>query len=180
MPVLHVQLACVFVLTATAAITDARSGKIPNWVTLPGVLLGLAYFAIALGTQGLILAALGVGVCFLVPASVYWSSKGRAIGGGDLKLFAALGAWLGPSRGLELQLAAFVLVVVVAMLQLTWTGKLLGALKNSALLAVNLLRTNAKRRPPAEELLTELRMGPCIWLATFGLVLLELQAAGWV
>ncbi len=168
----------VLLLTSIAAITDFRTGKIPNWLTLPGALAGLGYSVVAHGTQGLWLSVLGLLICFLVPAIVYWSSKGRAIGGGDLKLFALLGAWLGPSAGLELQLTAFVFVMVLAFVQLTWRGKLLGVLKNSLWLTVNSLRKQEERRALAPELLTELRMGPCIWLATLGYALLELQSSG--
>ncbi len=168
----------VSVLASIAAITDVRTGKIPNWLTLPGTLLALSYSVVAHGTQGLLHSALGFLICFLVPATVYWSSKGKAIGGGDLKLFALLGAWLGPSAGLELQLTAFVFLMVLAFVQLTWRGKLLGVLKNSLLLMVNPLRKQEERGAPAPELLTELRMGPCIWVATLGYGLLGLQSSG--
>ncbi|MDX2051707.1 MAG: A24 family peptidase [Polyangiaceae bacterium] len=176
----YIHLALPLALTATAAVIDARSGKIPNWLTLPGLLAGLVFFVVTQGTQGLMLSALGALVCFLVPGILYFGSKGRAIGGGDLKLFAALGVWFGPSSGLEVQLASYVLVVVLAMLQLTWHGGLWRVLKNACALAVNPFRSAKNRRTLEPELLTELRMGPCICLASLGFVFQELHSTGLV
>lgn len=52
MPFLYVQLACVILLSTITAITDAHSGRIPNWVTLPGVLLGLTTSRSLLAPKG--------------------------------------------------------------------------------------------------------------------------------
>lgn len=76
-------------LAAICAYTDLRTNLIPNKITLPLILSGLAYSAltgrIVISLSGL---AIGAGI-FLVPVVM------GGVGGGDLKLAAALGTWLG-------------------------------------------------------------------------------------
>src|SRR5262249_46353569 len=42
-------------------------------------------------------------------------------GGGDLKLFAALGAWVGPTLAVFVLIATLILVVVFAVARLAWS-----------------------------------------------------------
>jgi prepilin peptidase CpaA len=87
-------LAAVFpALVIVAAVKDATSFTIPNWISLalaaafaPAALFG----GIDLPTFGLHLA---VGVGALVAGMVMFAL--RWIGGGDAKLFAAAGLWIG-------------------------------------------------------------------------------------
>jgi prepilin peptidase CpaA len=85
-----------------ACLTDLRSRRIPNVLTLSGAAAGLLFHLIVGGPAGLGWAAAGwaVGLVLFLPFFVL-----RGIGGGDVKLLAALGAWLGPS--LTLWLAAW-------------------------------------------------------------------------
>jgi prepilin peptidase CpaA len=82
-------------LVVAATVSDLRSRRIPNLLVLPFLVLGFVSSAIASGWSGLwqsllgmLLAALILGVfCFL-----------GGMGMGDLKLCAAVGAWIGPSQ----------------------------------------------------------------------------------
>lgn len=89
--VLDVPLLAVVVV---AAWTDVRDGKVYNWLTYPAALAGLCLNA-ALRPPGLGLsqAALGLLVGF-VPLFLAYAAGG--LGGGDVKLTAAVGAFLGP------------------------------------------------------------------------------------
>ncbi len=76
-----------------AAIIDVLTQKIPNWLTLPCMAAGLAlnffFFGLAgllSGTEGL---AVGFGLLFLV-------YRLGGMGAGDVKLLAAVGAFVGP------------------------------------------------------------------------------------
>src|SRR4051794_24143971 len=101
-------------ISAIAAYTDLRWGLIPNALSLGGALAAaLAHLAYAWHTAGWRagLAALGASaagslLCALAPALLFVNGS---MGGGDVKLFAALGACCHPLIGIEAQLYAFVL-----------------------------------------------------------------------
>lgn len=158
-------------LSLAAAFTDARSGTIPNRLTLPGLGLGLALGALGGGAWGLGSALLGAALCFLAPYVVFRGSRGVAIGGGDVKLLSALGALLGPRRGLEVELAALALLVGFSLLWLTWRGRLLATFARAFWLSVGRVLPRRWRREVPEDALLALRMGPAICLATWGAVL---------
>lgn len=154
-------------LSLAAAVTDARSGTIPNWITLPGCALGLLLGALD-GVWGLGAALLGAALSFFAPYVVFRGSRGVAIGGGDVKLFAALGALLGPRRGLEVELAALALLVGFSLLWLAWRGRLGATLLRAFWLSFGrLLPQRWQRAVPSDSLLA-LRMGPAICIATWG------------
>ncbi|HXK18479.1 MAG TPA: A24 family peptidase, partial [Polyangiaceae bacterium] len=125
--------AVALLASATAAVTDLRSGRIPNWLTLPLVVVGLVVNAAARGSWGATESAMGLLLCAGVPWAVFRVSGGRAIGGGDVKLFGALGALLGPMSGLEIELGALLLLLVFALVQLAFAGQLLRTLRTTLL-----------------------------------------------
>lgn len=81
-----------FILLAAAFVTDIRTMKIPNMITITGTLLGAAYHVITNGGTGFLFAVKGAVVGFGIMVVLYVA---RAVGGGDVKLFAAIGAWVG-------------------------------------------------------------------------------------
>jgi prepilin peptidase CpaA len=161
------------VVTLVAAATDAKTGRIPNWLTLPAALVGLALHAAASGWAGLLASALGALVSISVPWLLHRVSRGVAIGGGDAKLFAAVGALGGPTAGLEIELSAFVVVAVFALVRLAFAGRLLRVLGNAAHLFVRPFVPARFRRPIEPEGLTEMRMGPAIFVAALSVTLLH-------
>jgi prepilin peptidase CpaA len=158
------------IATATAATLDARTGLIPNWLTLPLMAAGLAVQGISGGVTGLALAATGLTVCGLLPWLLYRGSQGKAIGGGDVKLFAGLGAVAGPFAGLQIELSAFLLLGVFALVQLAFRGQLLRVLRSSLFLALNPLLPSRWKRPLETAALTEMRMGPAIAVAALSVL----------
>lgn len=80
-------------LVITAALRDTVSYTIPNWISLAL----LAAFPVAALAQGLALPViglhLGIGVMALIAGMAMFALGW--IGGGDAKLFAAAGLWLG-------------------------------------------------------------------------------------
>jgi len=164
-------LACA--ATLFAAWTDTRTGRIPNLSTLPLLPVGLALGAVQGGFIGFGSAVLGCLLCFAVPYALLRFSRGTAIGGGDVKLFAALGALLGPHAGLEVELSSLILLAVFALLALSWRGQSWALLERTGWLLLNGLLPKARRRPVEREMLMTMRMGPAICVATWGLATLE-------
>ena len=83
-----------FVVAGAACWFDVRTRRIPNQLTFPGAAIGLAAAAAAHGWSGAIASAAGllVGMALFFPLFAL-----RGLGAGDVKLMAALGAWLGTS-----------------------------------------------------------------------------------
>lgn len=80
------------------AMTDARAYIIPDEFTWGGLVIGLL-FSLAGGLAGLGYALLGAGVGFgilwLVGTAGTWIFKEDAMGGGDVKMMAMVGAFVG-------------------------------------------------------------------------------------
>ncbi|WNQ09128.1 A24 family peptidase [Paenibacillus aurantius] len=74
--------------------TDIRYCKIPNWLCAAGILAGGSFQAVFGGVQGTLQAAAGMAAGLAVMLLLYLPG---AIGAGDVKLFAALGAFSGPA-----------------------------------------------------------------------------------
>lgn len=78
--------------------TDARAYIIPDEFTLGGLAIGLA-FSLTGGAAAFIHAAIGAAVGFFllwgVGAAGTWLFKQEAMGGGDIKMMAMVGAFLG-------------------------------------------------------------------------------------
>lgn len=171
-------------VTAIAAFTDACTGRIPNWLNAVGLLSAFAVHAFQ-GIAGLKLAALGLLVSVFVPGVLYLVSRGQALGGGDVKLFAVLGTALGPFSGLEVQLLSYSLLLSFALCKLSYQGRLFQVLRNAT--ALLLRRVTPKLQAPSDatalapseaEGLTAMRLGPAIFVAA---VLLAVHAnLGWL
>lgn len=104
-------------LLAYACLSDLRTRRIPNQLTLALAVTGVAY-SIGSSTlqQGLVngLAAMIVGLLFWLP---FWLLGW--LGAGDVKLFAGAAAWLGPWGAVQ---AAGIGAIVGAVLALAWLG----------------------------------------------------------
>jgi prepilin peptidase CpaA len=171
MTVWHYLFGAACLLTAVAAFLDYRTGFIPNKLTLPMLAVGIPAHVICLRlaspTTHVWLwvgdAVLGVMLSALVPL-ILWRTGG--MGGGDLKLFGALGALLGVRAGLEIQLVAFTVAALVVPAILAYRGQLFAVLRNTASIVVNPFVPVHKRRHLPVEVMTEVRFGPAIFAAT--------------
>jgi len=92
---------------ALAAATDIRMHRIPNYLTVPTAVLGLAYHTLAPTGWGPLASLLGLVVGFSL-LFIPWLLGGSGMG--DVKLLAALGAWL----GWKCLLAAFAVSTIFA------------------------------------------------------------------
>ena len=120
-------------LLLVASVTDIRRHKVYNWTTYPGILTGLGWNvagellrATSVADQstleklgwigpaeslfGFVLCGFVMLVCFVM----------LQVGGGDVKLIAMLGAFLGPEEGITAMLLTFVLGGCVGVIVLIW------------------------------------------------------------
>src|SRR5579863_9270735 len=109
-----------FAFTASAGWIDWRTRKIPNWLTVPGLIAGICMRTIILGWHGLLTSLEGatLALAILLPVVLV-----RGLGAGDWKLMGAVGAMLGP-----LALAVFLVVSamvagVMGVLTVIWTRR---------------------------------------------------------
>lgn len=152
-------------LTGAAATLDARSGLIPNWLTLPS--LSLAPLAHALSGPGALGWSLASAfVCAAGPILLF--SRG-AMGGGDVKLFAAVGAIAGARAGLELQLVGYIVAAFVAVCCLGVRRQLWGLLRRAFALLIGWAFPRARRAAPAAGELIGIRLGVPVFMACAGL-----------
>jgi prepilin peptidase CpaA len=115
-------------VAVTAAITDVRDRRIPNRLTYPAMIAGLAVQAALHGWRGLLLGlggALIFGGLFLIFHLV------RAMGAGDVKLAAALGFIIGPAGSWQVMFATAVAGGALAILVMVFTGRVLETLRST-------------------------------------------------
>ncbi len=129
-----VATALLLILLAVATVTDVRRRKIYNWTTYPGMLAAVGLNALGTlllrfrvvdetvldqaGWIGAGRSLLGLAACGFVLLVCFVLLK---VGGGDVKLMAMIGAFLGPDRGIEAMLWTFVLGGAAALVVLVWT-----------------------------------------------------------
>jgi len=81
------------VVLGVATFTDLRSRRIPNWLVLPFFGLGLVVSVVLHGLHGAEQSLGGAGLGLLIYGFLFWMG---GMGAGDVKLCAAIGAWIGP------------------------------------------------------------------------------------
>jgi len=120
------QWGVVLSASGLAALWDVRTGRIPNLLTAPLLLVGLGASLAAGGLPGLLDGLLGC-LMLATPYALLWGFAGG--GAGDAKMMGALGAWLGVALG-GLSLAAVSLAgVVLALLLAARAGRLRAVLR---------------------------------------------------
>ncbi len=170
---MHGFLIAAVLVAGVSAVLDWRTGLIPNWITLPALLGGpLAHVIYGLRVQGLAandalqeggVSLGGAILCSFAPLILY---RQNAIGGGDIKLLAALGAIGQVTIGIEMELYAFLAAAIIAPARLAYDGKLLKTLKNTGLLFRNTVMPKDKRTPIDAEAMSWFRFGPAIFVGT--------------
>lgn len=100
------------VMLFIAFITDITRQKIPNWLTFAGLIAGFILHAAIDGWHGLTFSFFGI-LCGFVPMFVLYLFHG--VGAGDVKLFAALGAFMGMEFSLYAMAASILFAGVLAV-----------------------------------------------------------------
>lgn len=127
-----------------AGVLDWRYRRIPNWLTVSGLVAGVVVNGVVAGWPGLKSALLGalLGLGVLLPFVLL-----RSLGAGDWKLAGALGACLGPRQLMAALVGTILLAGIMALAVVIWTGRLQQTLRNIA----HLLAAFFSLRMPAFE-----------------------------
>jgi prepilin peptidase CpaA len=124
------------VVVLAAAAYDLKIRKIPNWLNLSGLILGVGLNCFVLHAAGLRLALLGLGVALLVYFPLFIV---RGMGAGDVKLMAAIGAIAGPRNWFLIFLATSILGGLAALALVVYKRRLLLTLFNLAAIISEIL-----------------------------------------
>jgi prepilin peptidase CpaA len=109
------------VLLIAAAILDIRYRRIPNWLTMGGVVAGLLLNSfIGPPEGGLLYSLAGLGGAFAVYLFLYVL---RAMGAGDVKLMAAVGSLVGLERWFGVFFVTAIVGGIMALLLVLVRGR---------------------------------------------------------
>lgn len=139
----------VIALVVAATITDLRSRRIPNLLVLPFLILGLVFSGVAHGWGGVWQSLLGVLLAVTVMGFLCFLG---GMGMGDLKLCAAVGAWVGPS---QLLIALVMTTLAGGVMAVAWAvagGFLWEALRGSAGLVLGKRKGLTLKNPVARKM----------------------------
>lgn len=127
-------------VASLAAVLDLRSRRIPNWLVLLACGAGVAVNVWRLGLAGLLVALSGaaLGLLLLLPFYVL-----RAIGAGDVKLLAGLGALVGPHALVSVAIYAAVAGGVISAVMLARRRRLGLTLREIGARPLHLSRSGA-------------------------------------
>lgn len=111
-------------LLIVAAVSDAKTGRIPNWLVFGGALYAVGYnafFPLYPSDIGIFSAAggLAVGLLASLPAYLF-----RVLGAGDVKLMAMVGAFLGPWSTVGAVLSTLIAGGILALALALWSAHL--------------------------------------------------------
>jgi prepilin peptidase CpaA len=129
-----------FILPALFALaagwTDWRSRRIPNWLTVAGLLLGIAANSWLRGWPGAKDSLLGaaLGLALLLPFVLI-----RSLGAGDWKFAGALGAFLGPQNLMTVLLLGILVNGLMAVIMVIWKKRVRETARNLARMLAALL-----------------------------------------
>jgi prepilin peptidase CpaA len=120
----------VSVLVATlvvAALSDLRSRRIPNVLTMGALMVALALRSAA-GPDALVAGLLGAGLALAVMLPLFAMN---GVGGGDAKLLIMVGAFLGPAAFVVALLATAIVGGVMSLVAAARQGVILPALHHA-------------------------------------------------
>jgi len=174
----HPALWVMLAMLSIAAVSDLRTGLIPNtvvaWGAAAGVLVQLTTVLLGQVSLGLALQRIALGLLLgsVLPLVLYGFG---ALGGGDVKLFAAIGVCVGPLSVLAIELWAHVVALCFVPAQLLRGGTLLATLRRSWRVLCNAFVPARRRKPVDTTSFSSLRFAPAIWLAAIWVCVLGEQ-----
>ena len=129
-------LAGAVLLAVCAGWTDLRWRRIPNWLTVSGLVLGVVVNSAVNGVAGAKTSLLGaaLGLALLLPFVLL-----RSLGAGDWKLAGALGAFTGPGRLVDFLLASILVAGVMAVALVIYKRRTMQTIRNIGHILISLV-----------------------------------------
>jgi prepilin peptidase CpaA len=136
MPLKTTILAGAVALALVAGWTDLRSRRIPNWLTMPALLIGVAANVAVSGWSGLKTSLIGavLGLVLLLPFVLL-----RSLGAGDWKLAGALGAFVGRELLVDLLIASVFVAGIMALVLVIYKGRVRQTVRNIGHILISLV-----------------------------------------
>jgi prepilin peptidase CpaA len=136
--------ALTLAVTIYAGWIDWRVRRIPNWLTVPSLFLGIALHASIAGWRGALTSIEGVGLALalLLPLVLM-----RALGAGDWKLMGAVGAFLGPWMFVLVLLASVFVSGFMAMALMIHAKRVKQTLRNVIVLVKGFFAFGLRAHP---------------------------------
>ncbi len=131
-----VVLTGAMLLAAAAGWTDLRWRRIPNWLTVAALLIGVIANTAVSGLSGLKNSLLGaaLGLALLLPFVLL-----RSLGAGDWKLAGALGAFTGPGLLVDLLLSSILVAGIMAVVLVIYKGRTRQTIRNIGHILISLV-----------------------------------------
>jgi prepilin peptidase CpaA len=104
------------IVLSVATFTDLKSRRIPNWLALSFLVAGIGVSSWLHGWHGVGQSFAGLGLGFLIYGAFFWRG---GMGAGDVKLCAAVGAWIGPG---QLFIALVMTGIAGGVMVLSWAA----------------------------------------------------------
>jgi prepilin peptidase CpaA len=114
-----------------AAVIDVRQRRIPNWLTFGLIAAGMARCVVVGPAPSATHAIAGLLAAAAVPAILFIIG---ALGGGDVKLMASIGVWVGPRLGVTIFAAECVIGMALVLIQAASQRRTLALFRNTAVL----------------------------------------------
>jgi len=130
----------IFILTS-ALVIDVKSGRVPNWLTMSGLLtsqLVLLLDSCETALKALVISLLIVLILFPVFAI-------GGLGAGDIKLMMILPCYFSFNSSLHIILYSFLVAAVIGAFGLIFSGKLIYRISRFLLYLKNLIHTGELR-----------------------------------
>jgi prepilin peptidase CpaA len=156
------------ILVLLAGWVDWRTRRIPNWLTVSGLIFGIAANSLIAGWHGAKVSLEGAGLALLLLLPLVLL---RAFGAGDWKLMAAVGAFLGPILCLFVLLGSILVSGLMAIVEVMRRGRIATTFSNMLVLVRGFFSFGLRAHPEISldnANLMRLPFGVAVAVATLG------------
>ncbi len=160
----------IIAIALIATVTDLAKGKIFNALTLPGLVAGVLVASWFGGWRAGGDALLGAVAGLVLYGWMFWL---RAMGGGDVKLLMAFGAWGGLHYAEEVAILGVLTGGALSLLVLLFTGRIVDFVKRMHYFFLTLFVKELEVEPPKIDRKHAIPFGLPLSVAAVWVVLLD-------